>query len=114
MRGQCKTEQSLDQKAFILEQFPKHELDPLEWMNILATLNVCVNEVTPTKLCDEDGYDLVPIMIVNTICGGEQEEKETLEDQIDKYVEQTCSEILKESKQNPTKSLTDELQCLCI
>ena len=33
-------------------------------MNILATFYVCVKELTPTKFYNEEGYDLVLVMIV--------------------------------------------------
>ena len=36
-------------------------------MDTLATVDVCVNEVTPTVFCDEEGYDLVPFRMVSII-----------------------------------------------
>ena len=31
---------------------------------IVATLDVCVNETTPTILCDDEGYDIIPIEMI--------------------------------------------------
>ena len=36
-------------------------------MDTLATVDVCVNEVTPTIFCDKEGYDLVPFRMVSII-----------------------------------------------
>ena len=36
-------------------------------MDTLATVDVCVNEVTLTVFCDKEGYDLVPFRMVSII-----------------------------------------------
>ena len=36
-------------------------------MDTLATVDVCVNEVTPTIFCDIEGFDLVPFQMVLVI-----------------------------------------------
>ena len=84
-------------------------------MNILATLDRCVNEVTSTKLYDEEGYDLVVVMTVNIIYEDEQEEREDIKDQTNTGQEQTSLETPKqESKQNLVQSLTDKFKYLQI
>ena len=40
--------------------FPEHLIDPQEWVHVLATLTTCALP-KPTKFCDEDRYDVVPI-----------------------------------------------------
>ena len=42
-------------------------MEPLEWTQILATLDMCVNKVIPIKFCDENGLDLIPFYMVNGI-----------------------------------------------
>ena len=36
-------------------------------MDILATVDVCVNDVTPTAFCDEEGFDLAPLFTIRVI-----------------------------------------------
>ena len=50
--------------AYIPEPFPEDEFKPIEWRGILATLDVCVNETTPTVFCNEEGYDVIPICMI--------------------------------------------------
>ena len=42
-------------------------MEPLEWTQNLATLDVCVNEVTPTRFCDENGLDITPLCMIKAI-----------------------------------------------
>lgn len=51
----------ISNEAYITEPFPELELEPLKWREILATLDVSVNDITPTIFCDEESYDIVPI-----------------------------------------------------
>ena len=37
-----------------------------EWMHLLATIDTCAIS-SPTKFCDEDGYDVVPIRVVTPV-----------------------------------------------
>ncbi|MCO5604027.1 hypothetical protein L7F22_058184 [Adiantum nelumboides] len=39
----------------------------VEWMQMLANIDVCVTETTPTKLVEEDGHDVTPFFMVRTI-----------------------------------------------
>ena len=66
---------------YILEPFPKHKFEPLGWNDVLATMTICVNEVVPTLFCDEDGFDVIPIQMVNVLetqeeCNPKQESNE--------------------------------------
>ena len=36
-------------------------------MQMLANIDVCVNETTPTKFVDEEGHDIAPFFMVNLI-----------------------------------------------
>ena len=40
-----------------------------EWMHLLATIDTCAISL-PTQLCDEDGYDVVPIRVVTPVYTG--------------------------------------------
>ena len=68
----------MDKDAYILEHFLEHEFEPLEWMIILTTLDVCVKEVTLIKFYDEETYDLVLVMIVKKNCEEEGDSKDNL------------------------------------
>ena len=37
--------------------------EPIEWSHILATIDVSALE-QPTKLCDPNGYDIIPICMI--------------------------------------------------
>ena len=60
-------DRSVTDEAYVPEPFPEVELEPLEWVQILATLDVCVNDVNPTNFCDEQGFDIVPFQMMNVI-----------------------------------------------
>lgn len=53
------------EEAYIPEPFLEMDLEPFGWNDILATLDVSVNDVTPTLFCDEEGYDMVPIRMLS-------------------------------------------------
>lgn len=61
--------QDKSDEAYILEPFPEMDLEPFKWNDILATLDVSVNDVIPTLFCDEEGYDIVPIQMLS-VAGG--------------------------------------------
>ena len=50
--------------AYIPEPFLEDEFEPIEWRGILTTLDVCVNQKTPTIFCDEEGYDAIPNFMI--------------------------------------------------
>ena len=52
---------------YILEPFPNDQFIPDSWHDILATVDICVNEVTPTVFFDEEGYDIIPIHMVRVL-----------------------------------------------
>ena len=53
-------------EAYIPLPFPKHLVDDHEWMQILATVDICTIPRS-TQFCDENGNDIVPICMVNRI-----------------------------------------------
>ena len=67
---------------YIPEPFPEQLMEPLEWTQILATLDVCINEVTPTRFCDKNGLDITPLCMIKAI--KPSKELETDKDPIDK------------------------------
>ena len=64
-------------EAYILEPFPNDQFIPDAWMDVLATVDVCVNETCPTVFCDDEGYDLVQFHMVSAII--EESEEATCE-----------------------------------
>ena len=52
---------------YILEPIPNDQFIPDAWQDVLATMDVCVNEVTPIVFCDEEGYDIIPVHMVNVL-----------------------------------------------
>ena len=52
---------------YILEPFPNDQFIPDAWQDVLATVDVCVNEVTPTVFCDEEGYDIIPVHMIRVL-----------------------------------------------
>ena len=52
--------------AYVPVPYPEEELEPMEWMHCLTTIDVCmINH--GIKFCDEEGYDIIPIQMVATI-----------------------------------------------
>ena len=51
-------------KAYVPVPFPKDVIYAHEWMHIMSTMDVCTIP-RGTQFCDEDGYDIVPIRMVN-------------------------------------------------
>ena len=51
---------------YISEPYPEEEFEPHGWHDILATLDVCVN-VHATKNCDDEGYNLISMNMVNFV-----------------------------------------------
>ena len=66
---------------YILKPFPKHKFEPLGWMDVLATVTICTNNVNPILFCDEEGYDIIPMQMVN-IVAVQDEDHLTLESSI--------------------------------
>ena len=53
--------------TYILEPFPNDKFVPDAWMDTLATVDVCINEVNPIKFCDGRGYDIASFQMINVI-----------------------------------------------
>ncbi|MCO5557381.1 hypothetical protein L7F22_010944 [Adiantum nelumboides] len=66
-KERCMLERPVEDEACILELFPEHLFEPFGWTQVLATLDVCVNELTPIKFCDEEGYDLVSCVMMEVL-----------------------------------------------
>ncbi|MCO5583534.1 hypothetical protein L7F22_037445 [Adiantum nelumboides] len=77
-REECILERDCSDDAYTPEPFPEHLLEALEWTQILATMDVCINASMPTKFCNDDGYDVIPIQMISTI-HIEEEPEETKE-----------------------------------
>ena len=52
---------------YILEPLPNNKFILDAWMDTLATVDVCLNEVTLTVFCNKEGYDMVPFRMVSII-----------------------------------------------
>ena len=55
----CIHHQAMDNKEYVPESFTEDLSKPLEWNHILATLDVCTNNITQTQFCDEEGNDII-------------------------------------------------------
>ena len=64
-KQEWKGDRSYEDSDYVLEPFPQEQLEPLEWIQILATLDVCENETTSTKFCDDEGYDIICFNMVS-------------------------------------------------
>ena len=51
-------ERSLDDLEYCPKPFLEDQFKPLEWTHVLATLDVCTNEATQIKFCDEEGHEI--------------------------------------------------------
>ena len=58
-------------EAYFPTPFPEHKMEPLEWPHCLATIDVSTLN-HGIKLCDEDGYDIVPICMVQVLGGHDE------------------------------------------
>ena len=62
----CELERYSSSFDYIAEPFPKHELEPHGWHDILATLDVCA-QVHATTHCDDEGYDIQSFNMVQVL-----------------------------------------------
>ena len=87
-KQEWKGDRSYEDSDYVPEPFPEEQLEPLERIQILATLDVCANETTPTKFCDDEGYDIIAFNMVNPTVeqkhceDGRDRETQELEEQI--------------------------------
>ena len=56
-----------------MKPFPRHKIEPFGWLDVLATITICTNDVTPTLFCDEEGYDVILIQMVNVLTVQDEE-----------------------------------------
>ena len=71
---------------------------------------ICVNEVTPTVFCDEEGYDIIPVHMIRVLheeTKQENDEQETIEPWDLKLIE----EISICDKDPVNESSNDERDC---
>ena len=53
-------------EAYIPAPFNEEEFEPVEWSHVLATLDTCTLN-HGIKFCDEEGYDIIPIKMVQVL-----------------------------------------------
>ena len=67
-REECILERAIEDNDYVAKPFPKEAFEPLEWQQILATLDVCAIKTCPTtQFCDEEGFDVVPYYMMSVI-----------------------------------------------
>ena len=79
-------------EAYFPTPFPEHKMEPLEWPHCLATIDVSTLN-HGIKFCDEDGYDIVPIPMVQVLGGHDEVSVEDVSD-VDDMTIKTDSELL--------------------
>ena len=42
-------------------------------MDVLATITICTNDITPTLFCGEEGYDVILVQMVNVLAVWDEE-----------------------------------------
>ena len=60
-------EKETSNETYISKPFLEHKFEPFWWLDILATITLCSNNVNPTLFCDDKGYDLIPLQMVNVL-----------------------------------------------
>ena len=74
-------------------------------------MDVCVNEVTPTVFCDEEGYDIIPVHMVRVLheeTKQEDDEQETITTTIEPWDLKLIEEISICDKDPTNESSNDE------
>ena len=79
-------------EAYFPTPFPEHKMEPLEWPHCLATIDVSTLN-HGIKFCDEDGYDIVPIRMVQVLGGHDEVSVEDVSD-VDDMTIKTESKLL--------------------
>ena len=79
-------------EAYFPTPFPEHNMEPLEWPHCLATIDVSTLN-HGIKFSDEDGYDIVPICMVQVLGGHDEVLVEDVSD-VDDMTIKTESELL--------------------
>ena len=55
-------------EAYIPVPFREHLIDPQEFHDVLATLDICALP-RPTQFCDPEGNDIIPIRMIRANLG---------------------------------------------
>ena len=79
-------------EAYFPTPFPEHKMEPLEWPHCLATIDVSTLN-HGIKFYDEDGYDIVPICMVQVLGGHDEVPFEDVSD-VDNLTIKTDSKLL--------------------
>ena len=66
-------------EAYFPTPFLEHKMEPLEWPHCLATIDVSTLN-HGIKFCDEDGYDIIPIHMVQVLGGHDEVSVEDVSD----------------------------------
>ncbi|MCO5599137.1 hypothetical protein L7F22_053237 [Adiantum nelumboides] len=117
-KEECILERSVTDEVYIPEPFLEHLFEPFGWTQILSTLDICVNELTPTKFCDEEGYDLVTLQIKSVILeswseSDENEEKFTQKVECKRIIDEiSVIDIEKQTEYEFRDSLSEDLPLL--
>ena len=64
MHEDCVKNREIKDETYVMEPFSKDVLEPFEWTHVLATFDDCTNEVNAFQLCDENGFDVQPILMI--------------------------------------------------
>ena len=101
LKEQCALSRDAPDEAYVPEPFPEDDFEPIKWRGILATLDVCVNKTTPTVFCDEEGYNVIPICMINVHHSSDSpkealhEQEESKSDIVSKEQEELDAAILR-------------------
>ena len=61
-------ERAINDENYIPEPFPEDALEPLEWGQILATIDACaISDQPTTRFCDPEGNNVVPYFGVQAV-----------------------------------------------
>ncbi|KAH7294633.1 hypothetical protein KP509_27G010700 [Ceratopteris richardii] len=83
--GAKETHRSIQDPAYAPVVFPYEEFEPHGWAEILATMDVAINEEQWTPHCDEDGYDISVFSIEPIMGEAVLEECEPSPDTFEKF-----------------------------
>ena len=61
-----KAKQEIGNEDYVPQPFFYHYFDSHVWMHVLATIVICALP-KKTQICDEKGYDIVPICTIQVI-----------------------------------------------
>ncbi|MCO5586696.1 hypothetical protein L7F22_040638 [Adiantum nelumboides] len=116
-KEECILERSITDEGYIPEPYPEYLFESFGWTQIFSTLDICVNELTPTKFCDDEGNNLVTLQMASVILesGSESDEEEesTLEIEYKRIVDEiSVIDIEKRTEDKFMDSLSEDLPLL--